>query len=112
MGRALLASFVLLSLVTTLYCSSPARAMERELGGVRLGVKVTSLLTQPGFGQPDFIGPLGAAVGGARAAAPGPPGTGTGGRSRYGPWENGPRRARAWVEGWAAAPGCPPTTPS
>lgn len=35
-------------------------AVERELWGVRLGARVMDLLDKPGYGQPDFIGPLGA----------------------------------------------------
>ncbi len=39
--------------------SSRAWAVERELSGVRLGDNALDLLDRPGYGQPDFIGPLG-----------------------------------------------------
>ena len=67
MRRALLVGLGLLGL--TVWIHSPAWAVERELAGVRLGAYAIPLLSRPGFGQPDFIGPLGA-VGGQAAAAP------------------------------------------
>ncbi len=39
--------------------STSAWAVERELCGVRLGDKALSLLDRPGYGQPNYIGPLG-----------------------------------------------------
>jgi len=40
--------------------SPRAWAVERELAGVRLGDRALELLDRPGYGEPDFIGPLGA----------------------------------------------------
>lgn len=37
-----------------------AWAVERELAGIRLGDKALDLLDRPGYGEPGFIGPLGA----------------------------------------------------
>ncbi len=34
-------------------------AVERELSGVRLGETAMDLLDRPGYGEPDFVGPLG-----------------------------------------------------
>jgi len=68
MRRALFGGLILLGLAA-LFCSSSAWALERELGGVRLGAKALNLLTLPGFGQPDFIGPLGV-TGGQRVVSP------------------------------------------
>ena len=70
MGRALRAGVVLI--IVCVAVSSWAEAVERELAGVRLGQKALDLLTKPGFGQPDYIGPL-ATLG---TMAP-PPGTQT-----------------------------------
>lgn len=46
-------------LVITFALSSCASAVERELAGVRLGQKAMDLLDVAGFGQPDYIGPIG-----------------------------------------------------
>src|SRR4030042_1172757 len=46
-------------------------AVERELWGVRLGARAMDLLDKPGYGQPHFIGPLGAIRGGSEQAAVG-----------------------------------------
>ena len=71
-------------------------AVERELWGVRLGANAMNLLDKPGYGQPHFIGPLGAisvvteqAPGGgaapaARSARSGPAGPSAGGGGRGG----------------------------
>jgi len=72
-------------------------AVERELWNVRLGTKAMNLLDKPGYGQPHFIGPLGAisvvteqasASGGAAAPAgtarSGPAGPSAGGGGRGG----------------------------
>ncbi|MCJ7751455.1 MAG: hypothetical protein MUQ65_10235, partial [Armatimonadetes bacterium] len=70
-------------------------AVERELWGVRLGTKAMNLLDKPGYGQPHFIGPIGAisvvtqqAPGGAATAVgsarSGPAGPSAGGGGREG----------------------------
>ena len=58
MARALwiLCSLLLFAIVLA---SAPASAVERELAGVRLGVDVLTLLDKLGYGQPDFVGPIG-----------------------------------------------------
>jgi len=56
MAKALRAGVVLVIVTTAV--TSWAWAVERELAGVRLGQKALDLLAQPGFGQPDYIGPL------------------------------------------------------
>jgi hypothetical protein len=56
MRRALGACLSLLA--ATVVLQPPAWALERELAGVRLGTRALTLLNRPGFGQPDFIGPL------------------------------------------------------
>jgi hypothetical protein len=47
--------------LAVLVCTTISRtwAVERELSGVRLGDNALDLLDRPGYGQPDFIGPLG-----------------------------------------------------
>ncbi len=47
--------------LAVLVCTASSRtwAVERELSGVRLGDNALDLLDRPGYGQPDFIGPLG-----------------------------------------------------
>lgn len=49
----------------------PAVAMEQGLAGVKLGNSALQLLTNPTFGQPSYIGPIGLAVGREEAQAPG-----------------------------------------
>jgi hypothetical protein len=39
--------------------ASAGWAVERELAGVSLGQRALDLLAKPGFGQPDYVGPLG-----------------------------------------------------
>ncbi len=39
--------------------ASSTWAVERELAGIRLGEMAMDLLDKPGYGEPDFIGPLG-----------------------------------------------------
>lgn len=68
MARAVRAA--VLVVLISVAASSWSAAVERELAGVRLGQRALDLLTKPGFGQPDFIGPLGAL--GGMAAAEGP----------------------------------------
>lgn len=57
MGRALRTGVILV--IVCIAATSWAGALERELAGVRLGQKALDLLTKPGFGEPDFIGPIG-----------------------------------------------------
>ena len=57
MARAIWA-IICLGTLTGGACSS-AWAVERELAGVRLGEMALGLLDKPGYGEPDFIGPLG-----------------------------------------------------
>jgi hypothetical protein len=56
--RKLACASLCLALITGLLASG-AWAVERELAGVRLGDKSLDLLDRPGFGEPNFIGPLG-----------------------------------------------------
>lgn len=58
-------------------------AVERELWGVRLGTNAMTLLDKPGYGQPDFIGPMGA-ISVATEQAPSRGATGAG-AARSGP---------------------------
>jgi hypothetical protein len=89
MRRALFASVGLFVLAVGL--KSSAFAVERELAGVRLGETALALLSKPGFGEPNYIGPIGtvglpaaepqsgrAAPSAARAARSGPVGPGAG----------------------------------
>ena len=56
--RKLACASLCLALIIGLLASG-AWAVERELAGVRLGDKSLDLLDRPGFGEPNFIGPLG-----------------------------------------------------
>jgi hypothetical protein len=58
MLKAVWAAFCLAAILGLL--SSCAWAVERELVGVSLGDEALDLLDRPGFGEPLFIGPLGA----------------------------------------------------
>ena len=58
MQRAVWACLALVFLVGV--SCSDSWAVERQLAGVRLGTTTMELLEKPGYGQPDFIGPLGA----------------------------------------------------
>lgn len=75
----------------------PSWAVERELSDVKLGVNALTLLDQPGYGEPHFIGPLGAiavaseqpqaragATAGAARSGPAGPSTRGGGGMRGG----------------------------
>ncbi len=101
MRRALWLSCLGLLGISAVFLSSPAWAVERELGGARLGVRAVSLLAAPGFGQPDFIGPLGT-VGGQRAtpaAGRSGPARAGGARPNVGRGAGGPMRAGAGMRG-------------
>ena len=56
--RKLACASLCLALIIGLLASG-AWAVERELAGVRLGDRSLDLLDRPGFGEPNFIGPLG-----------------------------------------------------
>ena len=97
MRRALWTSLVLVVLVSV--ACSGAWALERQLAGVRLGERAVRLLDRAGFGQPDFIGPLGtvgaaapqagAATAAGRAAPTGPTGARAGTRAAAGGMRGG-----------------------
>jgi hypothetical protein len=57
MRRAMWASVGLIILAGAL--RSPASAVERQLATVHLGDNALALLSKAGYGQPDYIGPLG-----------------------------------------------------
>jgi len=80
MRRTCWISLALLILGVTI--SSGAWAVERQLAGVRLGEKALSLLDKPGFGQPNYIGPIGTI---ALPSADQTGGAGAGGAGRSGP---------------------------
>jgi len=88
MRRACLIGLALVILCIAI--SSGAWAVERQLAGVRLGEKALALLSKPGFGQPNYIGPIGT-VGLPSAAEQAGGGAAAGGGGRSGP--AGPGRA-------------------
>jgi hypothetical protein len=82
-------------------------AVERDLAGVRLGEMAMDLLDKPGYGEPDFIGPLGTvalpteepqgaaalrAGGGVRSGPAGPTGRGAAGARGRGGMRGGGMR--------------------
>ncbi len=67
-------------------------AVERELSGVRLGETAMDLLDKPGYGEPDFVGPLGT-IAIAVEEPQGAAASRAGGAGRSGP--AGPAGARA-----------------
>lgn len=88
MRRALVACLGLVAITLALHSS--VWAEEKELAGVSLGSNAISLLSRTGFGQPDFIGPLGA--GGAQQSSGARAGGGPAGRGGVGaPGQGGPR---------------------
>jgi len=77
-GGSQLVIVSILAALAVLYSASVVGAVEVQLAGVRLDTPIVRLLTAPGWGEPDGIGPLArTAPGGAARATPvGGPGMG------------------------------------
>ncbi len=77
----------LISLALVFVCfamASGAWAVERQLAGVSLGERALDLLGKTGFGQPNYIGPIGS-IGLPSASGQGGAGTAAGRARRSGP---------------------------